>query len=157
MVSGCGDRLWAQLDRNDELIGLNPHFRGDGPVRVRLVENISRPDGTVLDAAFYGWANPSDNAEDGEFAFVFDVPNSKIFEPQLGSVVHVQLAAFAHELRSYESVKAFDRSQPKEIKFASQSFIPSGLFSAAGEATVPPEAHAILPAMSWRLHFSQIL
>ena len=139
---GAGIELWAQLGRNDELIGLNPHFRGKGRMRVRLVEKISRPDGTVLDAAFYGWVNPSDNAaEDGDFPFVFDVPNSKISEPRLGSVVQVQLAAFAHELRSYESVEAFDKSS--ESKFASKSFIPSGLFSPEGEATVPPEAHAI--------------
>src|SRR5262245_33655025 len=64
-------------------------------------------------------------------------------EPRLGSVVVVQLAAFAHELESYSSVEEFDRSQRSGLAYASKSFIPSGLFTPEGGETVPPEAYAI--------------
>ena len=54
-----------------------------------------------------------------------------------------RIAAFAHELSLFPSVEAYETAQTGDIKFASQSFIPSGLFSPAGEKTEPPEAHAI--------------
>jgi hypothetical protein len=141
---GAGIELWAQLDHYEEIIGLNPHFRGKGQMRVGFVERITRPDGTILDGAFYGWANPSDDVvTDGEFPFVFDIPNYKICDAQLGSAVSVQLAAFAHELHSYKNEKEFDKSQAKRLNFASRSFIPSGLFTPEGEDTTPPQAYAI--------------
>lgn len=113
-------------------------------MRVNIVEEIKRPDSTGLGAGYYGWANPPDDgAEEGDFPFVFDVPNYKIQEPRMGSVVVVQLAAFAHELESYGSVEEFERSQAEGLKFASRSFIPSGLFTPQGGETVPPQAYAI--------------
>src|SRR5262249_39817597 len=101
---GGGIELWAQLDRDDQIIGLCPHFHGNGRMSVGIVNQVKRSDSTVLDAAYYGWANPSERSvEDGDFPFVFDVPNDKIQEPRLGSVVVVQLAAFAHEIESFSS------------------------------------------------------
>jgi len=141
---GSGIELWAQLNQEDEIIGLHPHFRGSGRMRVGVVKEIKRPDGTVLDAGYYGWANPSDTrVEDGDFPFVFDVPNYKIQKPRFGSVVVVQFAAFAHELASFRSAEEFDRSQTEGLAYASKSFIPSGLFTFEGGDTVPPEAYAI--------------
>ena len=141
---GGGIELWAQLDQDDEIIGLHPHFRGNARMRVNIVQEIKRPDSTILDAGYYGWANPSDGAaEDGDFPFVFDVPNYKLQEPPLSSVVVVQLAAFAHELESYRSIEEFDRSQTEGLAYASKSFIPSGLFTPEGGQTVPPQAYAI--------------
>jgi len=142
---GFGIELWAQLDRDDEIIGLHPHFHGKGRMRVNIVEKIMRPNSTILDAAYYGWSNPSDGgAENGDCPFVFDVPNYKIQEPRLGSIVVVQLAAFAHELQSYSSVEEYDRSQGEGFGgYASKSFIPSGLFTPEGGDTLPPEAYAI--------------
>jgi len=142
---GLGIELWAQLDQHDEIIGLHPHFRGNARMRVNIVNEIKRPNSTILDAAYYGWANPSDDGmENGDFPFVFDVPNYKIQAPRMGSVAVVQLAAFAHELESYSSIEEFDRSQGEGFGgYASKSFIPSGLFTPEGEDTVPPEAYAI--------------
>lgn len=141
---GEGIELWAQLDQDDDVIGLNPHFRGKSLMRVGLVQEVSRPEGTPLDGAFYAWANPSeDDPETGEFPFVFDVPDYQLRRVQLPSILQVQLAAFAHELQSYESDEAYEQSQPEKIKFASESFIPSGLFSPEGGATEPPLAHAV--------------
>jgi len=140
---GFGIELWAQLDRADEIIGLHPHFHRNGRMRVNIVEKIMRPNSTILDAAYYGWSNPSDGGtEDGDFPFVFDVPNDKIQEPRWGSIAVVQLAAFAHELESYSSVEEFDRSQVEGLRYASKSFIPAGLFTPESGDTVPPEAYA---------------
>ena len=140
---GEGIELWVQLDREGDVIGFNPHFRGRGLMRVGLVQAVSRPDGTPLDGAFRAWANPTEGEpENGDFPFIFDVPDYQLRKVQLPSILPVQLAAFAHELQSYESDEAYDQSQPGEIKFASESFIPSGLFSSAGDATEPPLADA---------------
>ena len=141
---GLGIELWVQLNRGDEIIGLHPHFRGKSRMRCGVVNEIKRPDGTVLDAGYYAWANPNeDNFEDGDFPFVFDVPNYQLQEPGLGTVVVVQVAAFAHELESYSSVAEYERSQTQSPAFASQSFIPSGLFTPEGGDTAPPQAYAI--------------
>jgi hypothetical protein len=143
-AAGEGIELWAQLDQNNDVIGLNPHFRGRGLMRVGIVEEILRPQGTPLDGAFYAWANPTQSDPDtGEFPFVFDVPDYQRHRVQLPSIRQVQLAAFAQELQSYESDEAFHQSQANGIKFASESFIPSGLFTPEGGDTVPPLAHAI--------------
>lgn len=140
---GGGVELWAQLDQDDEVIGLNPHFRGESVMKVGLTEKLSRPDDTPLDGAFHAWAHPQNSdPKSGEYPFVFDVPNSQLCTPRLPAIVQVQLAAFAHELQTYESEEAYEQSQP-EIKFASESFIPTGLFSPGGEITQPPQSHAI--------------
>jgi hypothetical protein len=141
---GGGIELWAQLDEHDEILGLHPHFSGKGRMRVRVVNEIERPDGTALDGGYYAWANPSDDTvEDGDFPFVFDVPDYRIQEHRSGSIVVAQLAAFAHELESFRSIEEYDRSQKEGLAFASKSFIPSGLFTPEGNETTPPEAYAI--------------
>jgi hypothetical protein len=141
---GLGIELWAQLNQANEIIGLQPHFRGEGRMRAGVVQEIKRPDGTVLDAGYYAWADPPEESiGDGIFPFVFDVPSYQLQDPGLGTVVVVQLAAFAHELESYKTVDEYERSQLDTPAFASQSFIPSGLFSPNGGDTVPPQAYAI--------------
>lgn len=140
---GAGVELWAQLDQDDEVIGLNPHFQGESSMKVGLTERVSRPNDSPLDGAFYAWANPqTDDPQSGEYPFVFDVPNYQLCNPRLPTIVQVQLAAFAHSLETFESEAAYEQSQ-SEVKFASQSFIPAGLFTPDGEMTEPPQAHAI--------------
>jgi GNAT superfamily N-acetyltransferase len=141
---GGGIELWLQLDAHGDIIGLNPHFRGKGLMRAALTHAIVRADGTLLDGAFHAWANPSeDDPARGDFPFVFDVPDFYLDKPKLPAVLDVQLAAFAHELQSYESDQAYDETQPGEIKFAAESFIPAGLFFPGGDEVDPPQAHAL--------------
>jgi hypothetical protein len=61
----------------------------------------------------------------------------------LPAVGDVQIAAFAHELSVFRSEREFQDSQTGELKFATESFIPSGLFTPGGETTDPPRAHAV--------------
>lgn len=142
---GEGIELWLQLDAEDDIIGINPHFTGSSLMRVGLTQRLSRADGSPLEGAFYAWANPvGDDPVAGDYPFVFDAPdyylNSAIILP---AIMNVQLSAFAHELQSYESDEAYDASQPEDIKFASESFIPSGMFTPDGGSVDPPQAHAI--------------
>jgi hypothetical protein len=142
---GGGVELWLQLDHEDDIVGINPHYAGRSLMRAGLTQRLTRPEGAPLDGAFYAWANPvGEEANSGDFPFVFDAPDYHLNSAlSLPSIVDVRLAAFAHELQSYESDEAYDESQPEEMKFASESFIPSGMFDPGGGSIEPPLAHAI--------------
>ncbi|HLG12981.1 MAG TPA: hypothetical protein VJH03_00435 [Blastocatellia bacterium] len=143
---GAGVELWLQLDRGGDVIGLNPHFSGDGRVRAGIQERVTgRMRETELDGGLCAWANPSDDApESGDYPFVFDLPDYALTSSiQIPSIVTIQLAAFAHEITGYDNDDAYYAAQPEELKFASESFIPAGLFSPDGDRTDPPQAQAI--------------
>jgi hypothetical protein len=139
---GAGVELWLQVQAR-EVIGLAPHFAGEAIMRVALTERVPRPEESPLAGAFYGWANPpADAPDDGEYPFVFDLPDAGRFAGlALPCVASVQLAAFAQELRCFPSEAAFDASQgDAELKYAAESFIPTGTFVEAG---IPPTAYAM--------------
>ena len=98
-----------------------------------------------LDGSFHGWADPAGDAPDtGSYPFVFDAPDYRLHEElSLPARKDVQIAAFAHEIAAFDTVAAYEASQTGDLKYASQSFIPSGLFTPAGDFTVPPQARAI--------------
>jgi hypothetical protein len=143
--SASGAELWIQVDAEDALIGMNPHFSGESRVRAGLVRRITRPGGSPLDGAFGGWAPaPGDDPEQGSYPFVFDAPDFQCDGAlTLPSIAEVQVAAFVHELSVYRSEEDYMASQSGELKFAAESFIPSGLFQPGGQSIDPPEAHAI--------------
>ena len=140
-----GAEIWLQVDANDELVGMNPHYAGRSVVRVGLTDRLAATGSSELDGSFHGWAAPVDEAADtGRYRFVFDAPDARLHEAlQLPAHKDVQIAAFAREVAAFETVAAFDASQTGDLKYASQSFIPSGLFTSAGDSVVPPQARAI--------------
>ena len=140
-----GIELWVQANDSDKVIGFNPHFSGPARMQVSLVKTITRPDESLLDGAFYAWANPiDDDIEEGDFPFVFDAPDFRIHDGLTFPVLRqVQLAAFAHELSTFVSEDAYYASQSKDQKLAAESFIPSGLFRPDGSTKTPPSALAI--------------
>jgi hypothetical protein len=144
-TSRCGAEVWLQTNAVGQIIGANPYFSGESSVRVGITSRIIRDTDSELDGAFHGWANPVEqDATQGDYPFVFDVvDNARYGRLQLPSVAESQIAAFSHEVTTYVSVDEFTASQTGDIKFASQSFIPSGLFSPEGESTNPPQANAI--------------
>jgi hypothetical protein len=144
--NASGAELWAQVDRRGDLIGMNPHFAGLGRMRVGLTERLPPPkEESPLDGAFHGWLDPKERPERGECPFVFDSPDFDLHRSlRLPAVVELQLAAFAHELAIYASDAAYDAANTDGQRLAAESFIPSGLFSAAGGARRSPEAHAVL-------------
>lgn len=139
---GHGAELWGQLSRGKEVIGINPHFTGSAVSTVRLITKIQDPNDNELDGRLYAEADPG---AEGEFAypFVFDMPDMAACNFSFPEIREVQLAAFAHELSIYKDDREFDELQESEMKFAAESFIPSGLFLPDGEHTEPPQAMAI--------------
>jgi hypothetical protein len=138
--------MWLQVNANNELIGMNPHYAGRSAVRVGLTARLPSAGPSELDGSFHGWADPhADDAPDaGCYPFVFDAPDYRLHEElSLPAQKQVQIAAFAREITAFETVAAYEASQTGDLKYASQSFIPSGLFTPAGDSTVPPQAQAI--------------
>ncbi|HYE14613.1 MAG TPA: hypothetical protein VD968_09255 [Pyrinomonadaceae bacterium] len=142
---GGGVELWLQLDGEESVTGLSPHFSGSALMRVGLTRRVVRSEEQPLDGGFYAWADPQgEDPEAGEYPFVFDAPDYKLHDDlNLPAISRARLAAFAHELQSFESDESYERSQPGEVKFAPESFIPSGLFTPGGESPEPPQAYAI--------------
>jgi len=141
-----GAELWIQMNKKNAFIGVNPHFSGKSKRKISVTASIDRSE-SVLDGAFHAWADPVeiDNPESGLYPFVFDVPNHKKYEEiETPQIMEIQLAAFAQQFDYYESEDAFASGQIREPKWASQSFMPSGLFSLGErENPNPPESLGI--------------
>jgi hypothetical protein len=145
-AGSAGEELWLQLSPRRELIGMNPHFSGASRVQVGIVERVARANDTKLDGALRAWASPRDDSPaDGDYPFVFDVPDiAACADLEIPGIAEAQIAAFAHEVSSFPSEEAYNASQGSDgIRFADRSFIPSGLFSPDGTKDGPPAAEAI--------------
>jgi hypothetical protein len=140
-----GAEIWIQINANDEIIGMNPHFAGRSAVRVGLTARLPAAEPNAMDGSFRGWAAPAGEAPDtGCYPFVFDAPDYGLHhELSLPARQEVQIAAFAHTISAFETVAAYEASQTGDLKYASQSFIPSGLSPSAGDSAAPPQARAI--------------
>jgi hypothetical protein len=139
-----GEELWLQLNAQDEVVGMHPHFSGPSRIKARVTGRVRRADDTDLDGAFHAWAAPNDDSvEHGVYPFVFDVPDACVYSDfDVPGIALAQVAAFAHELSFFESEAAFQASQASaELKFGSKSFIPSGLFDDGDGGE--PQAHAM--------------
>ena len=144
--AGAGAELWLQLDEQERVTGMTPHFTGRVRRRVAVTRVGRRPEESPLDGGMHGWSNPSgDDPESGEYPLVFDLPDfDRVGALALPAMVEVQLAAFAHEVTVHESDEAFAAAQSMQPAFAPESFIPSGLFPVAeGDTAAPPRAEAI--------------
>lgn len=133
-----GAEIYLQMNFSGELAGFNPYFKGKSRRKVFITELIER-DTSELDGGFHVWAN-GEKADDGDYPFVFDVPDIFVNLPTVETVHEIQLNAFAtNDLGMYESEQAYFNSQPEKVKIASQSFIPIGLFRQ--NEGIPPQAH----------------
>lgn len=137
-----GAELYTQYKNKGELIGANPHFKGSSRRSVCLNEFIARKE-SVLDGAFHAWAAPTypKEPESGLYPFVFDLPDSKTYTAfALPQTVDIQLAAFALQIKIFPDESAYSASQTDEPKFATQSFIPTGLFTSENDPEAGPAA-----------------
>jgi hypothetical protein len=133
-----GAEIYLQMDFGGELTGLNPYFAGKSRRKVFLTEQIER-DSSPLDGGFHAWAN-AEKADDGDYPFVFDLPDIFVYRINLPTAAEIQLNAFAtNDLAVYDNEQAFYDSQDKEPKLAANSFIPIGLFRQNED--IPPQAH----------------
>lgn len=133
-----GAEIYLQMDSSGELTGMNPYFAGKSRRKVLLTEFIER-DSSPLDGGFHAWANAEKEGE-GDYPFVFDLPIAFTYQFNLPMVCEIQLNAFAvNDLAIFNSEQSFLDSQKEEPKFASNSFIPIGLFRQS--EGIPPQAH----------------
>lgn len=136
---GAGAELWLQV-AGGRVIGLAPHFAGGTAMDAGIVGRVLLPDDNALEGCLHAWANPpADGAPDaGDYPFVFAVPDYRALDRMpVPAPARVQIAAFAHELKVHASEEAYLASQQTELKFAPESFIPSGMFGAEDAAPVP--------------------
>lgn len=127
-----GAEIYLQGNFDQELIGFNPHFAGKSRRKVALTAAIER-DSSELDGGFHAWADPADDTgNSGEYPFVFNAPDFRAVPfAEFPRTVEMQLTAFAsNDFKIFASEADYYAAQEDEIKFASKSFVPSGLFSA---------------------------
>ena len=130
-ADASGAEIYLQGNLEQELIGFNPHFDGKSRRKVGLTKAIER-DSSELDGGFHAWANPNGNEPDsGDYPFVFDVPDFRMIENlQFPHICEIQLTAFAsNDFKIFADEKEYNDSQESELKYASKSFVPSGLFA----------------------------
>jgi hypothetical protein len=143
---GEGIELWVQTNLHRRLIGMNPHFSGSARMRAGLTSRIPRYEHSILDGAFHAWAEPSeDDPEHGVYPFVFDVPDYDTYDwLSLPTIAVVQIAAFAHELQCFENEDEYMAAQGATLKFAEESFVPSGLFHVRAGTRETAQAQAVI-------------
>jgi len=117
--------LTRGADGNAEFATLNPGFVGEGRAEVEVAADVSdvqwKPFEVTVSARFAGEETP----------LVFDLADPvqvDRFKP--GAKVVVDIAAFGFEPAVHADEAAFAKSQAKaKVRFASNFFIPTGLFA----------------------------
>lgn len=162
----CGAELWLPLDRRGEIQGMEPHFESTTRMRVRLTAPVvSDPGGPPLLGGFYAWADlftPEEAAENpqqpGLFPFVFAAPDYGLHQQRpLPYDADIQLVGFAHELTAFPDEPAFDASQDGPVRFAAESFTPTGLFMGEGDGSHPPAPPQPYAQISGIIHTAELL
>lgn len=145
---GSGEELWLQVDRRRDFSGMNPHFSGVSRLRLGLEQRIKIRGATPLDGAFEAFV--LDEEDEAVAQLIFDCPDAVLHAGvPLPAIATAQIAAFAHDVEIHESVEAFEAAQvaegggPDQLRFASQSFFPSGVFAKRPEATAILSGHVI--------------
>ncbi len=130
---GDGAELWASVDHQQHLLGLNPHFGGGAWMRVRLTARTDERRGAPLEGSFHVWAGEvGEDSDGGLYPFVFDSPGYGLqADLTLPAIREVQLATFARELCAYATEEEFRASRPG---FEPNYFVPVGLFGTGEQA-----------------------
>ncbi|MDQ3322439.1 MAG: hypothetical protein M3525_08430 [Acidobacteriota bacterium] len=138
-ADSSGAEIFLQGNEKQELVGFNPHFDGKSRRIVRLTRAIER-DSSELDGGFCALANPGEENDSGDYAFVFDVPDFRMVgEIDFPANCEIQLTAFAsNDFKIYESEQDYYDAQTIEPKLAAKSFVASGLFAASENDDAPP-------------------
>ena len=143
---GQGIELWAQLNENEELIGLNPHFAGKTLLSAGLLERVART-GFQMDGGFKSLSQPygSDPIQ-GAIPFVFDAPDFLLHEELTLPLIHsVQLCAFALQCVLYENEVVFQASTTRhKMNYAADACVPLGFQDKDRQPLSEPLASAML-------------
>lgn len=143
--TGNGVEMWEQTTPEHRVMGLDPHFVGPARMQVRLTHRVQQSGDDVLEGCFYGWASPQSGELDrGQYPLVFRAPEFGFYRTlELPAIRDVQIAAFAGRLDAYRDDEAFDATQPTAgARFASEMFIPTGLFRTESDTQDPFRPYA---------------
>jgi hypothetical protein len=141
--AGEGVELWVQIEGEDQVVGVNPHFHGAARLKVGLVERIDRTQDSKFDGGFHAFAGPRETEADGDTPFVFDTPDARRYDDlPLPVLVEAALVGFAHQFVVYKSEGAYRAAQP-EFKLSVGAFEKLGADPEAPPGT-PPDAFARL-------------
>jgi hypothetical protein len=141
---GAGVELWVQVVDSTTVVGCNPHFRGQGRLRLGLTRVIANTE-HILDGGVYGWVDPrAGDPESGAYPVFIDVPDFAVLQEHSlpPCTIDLQVAAFAHELRVF-ATEDDSANNGERLRLAPEAFIPSGLFYPGGEARDPLRAEGI--------------
>ena len=95
-----GAELWAQMDGQQQLIGMNPHYHAQTTLPVTLERHISRPE-NPLDGAFFASAGPEKCSQ-----FVFDLPDARLYgDRDLPQTAQLNLVGFAEVIEENDTEK----------------------------------------------------
>jgi hypothetical protein len=120
--AGAGVELWVQVEGEDQVVGVNPHFQGDARMRVGLVERVDRSADSRFDGGFHAYAGPRTDQVGGDTPFVFDTPDARRYDDlPLPVIVEASLCGFAHQFVGYKSEGAWRAAQP-EFRLSVGSF-----------------------------------
>ena len=138
---GAGVEIWGHVNPQIQILGLEPHFNGEARMQVRLVKRVLHAKNTILEGAFYGWANPHAGVTaDGDYPFCFSAPDYRMHDTlTLPCEVSVQLVAFPREFLAFENQDQARSSNTWMSQMAPESCIPSGLFLPGGGKIDPPK------------------
>ena len=130
---GNGAELWGQLDSDNEA-GLNPHFSGSSSFKAILEREIKDEERPAMDGSLHC------QSVEGQYPFAVDIPDMKVRKVEFPKTCSIQLSAFAHNVDIYESEEDYNKKNTSEPKFATEHFIPTGLFTDDGQTAT---AHAM--------------
>lgn len=140
-----GPEIWVQIIDN-EMVSVTPFFRGKSEMLVGVQSVVEEIQNTPLDGYLYGWADPQDeNIESGLYPFIFYMAGLHRYENlDWPSVEKIRLTAIANDFEYYASEAEYMSAQEKNEgpAMASESFIPSGTFSADDEEDFTPSPTA---------------
>ena len=95
-----------------DLVSISPHYAGTSKRTVGLIERVRQEEDNLLEGEFYGWADPGRNLDDGDYPFLFYVPDFHRYDDLvLPRRASIQLTAFAYVLTCYATEADFKASQ----------------------------------------------
>jgi hypothetical protein len=135
---GGGPELWVgvrEAGGTKDLLAMTPYFRGPSRLRVRI-EALDGDPQYPFEGRASVWAVPRDD-QDQEFPFSVDVADYGLRgELSVGTAVSLPIAGFAHTFEWWPDEESF-KTSTVDLKLASKSFIPVGMFKDSG---APPSS-----------------
>jgi len=128
-TSKTGAELWTHINEEGKFRGFSLFYNGESNFPVRITEKINKETYNNFETLLYAWTNPKeDDPSAGDYPFAFDCVNFPIVKNiEFPCIKNIKLSAFARELTIYLSEDDYYSKQKGEQRFASKSFVPSGV------------------------------